>query len=182
MSTNGNMMKLFCADRSGVVSTRLMLNHFVLSDEVQPVDSSVHPWLLGRIIKRSRFAAIQKKKTSSTNHQKQAFYTIPLLNKPSTQPINMISNIPNQLPMMLDQSHDGEAHETQSIEPPMIACLGELDGPAHVGPLGSLPGADSAIRTRPKIPGTRCPTCALQSKEVWVIPGRCCGYCGTPCG
>lgn len=32
-----------------------------------------------------------------------------------------------------------------------------------------------------KVPGTRCPTCALTGKEVWVIPGRCCGYCGTPC-
>ncbi|KAH6981913.1 hypothetical protein BKA56DRAFT_357541 [Ilyonectria sp. MPI-CAGE-AT-0026] len=32
-----------------------------------------------------------------------------------------------------------------------------------------------------KVPGTRCPTCALTGKEVWVIPGRSCGYCGTPC-
>ncbi|CAG7566267.1 unnamed protein product [Fusarium equiseti] len=32
-----------------------------------------------------------------------------------------------------------------------------------------------------KVPGTRCPTCALAGKEVWVIPGRACGYCGTPC-
>lgn len=32
-----------------------------------------------------------------------------------------------------------------------------------------------------KVPGTRCPTCAQAGKEVWVIPGRCCGYCGTPC-
>ncbi|ESU14505.1 hypothetical protein FGSG_13295, partial [Fusarium graminearum PH-1] len=32
-----------------------------------------------------------------------------------------------------------------------------------------------------KAPGTRCPTCALAGKEVWVIPGRACGYCGTPC-
>ncbi|KAH7207182.1 hypothetical protein DER44DRAFT_840640 [Fusarium oxysporum] len=30
-------------------------------------------------------------------------------------------------------------------------------------------------------PGVRCPTCALEGKEIWVIPGRCCGYCGTPC-
>ncbi|KAH7260848.1 uncharacterized protein BKA55DRAFT_535862 [Fusarium redolens] len=30
-------------------------------------------------------------------------------------------------------------------------------------------------------PGVRCPTCALEGKEIWVVPGRCCGYCGTPC-
>ncbi|KAL2114641.1 hypothetical protein VUR80DRAFT_2621 [Thermomyces stellatus] len=32
------------------------------------------------------------------------------------------------------------------------------------------------------LPGLRCPTCAAQGKEVWVIPGRRCGYCGTPVG
>ncbi|CEJ93596.1 hypothetical protein VHEMI09174 [[Torrubiella] hemipterigena] len=31
------------------------------------------------------------------------------------------------------------------------------------------------------VPGTRCPTCAKEGKEVWVIPGRNCGYCNTPC-
>ncbi|KAI9904251.1 hypothetical protein N3K66_000780 [Trichothecium roseum] len=41
-------------------------------------------------------------------------------------------------------------------------------------------GVDGMTYT-PKSPGTRCPTCASQGKEVWVIPGRCCGYCGTPC-
>ncbi|SCO85908.1 uncharacterized protein FRV6_10035 [Fusarium oxysporum] len=30
-------------------------------------------------------------------------------------------------------------------------------------------------------PGVRCATCALEGKEIWVVPGRCCGYCGTPC-
>jgi hypothetical protein len=30
-------------------------------------------------------------------------------------------------------------------------------------------------------PGVRCPTCAVEGKEIWVLPGRCCGYCGTPC-
>ncbi|KAJ4147780.1 hypothetical protein LMH87_002286 [Akanthomyces muscarius] len=40
---------------------------------------------------------------------------------------------------------------------------------------------DGLLALGPKIPGTRCPTCALAGKEVWVIPGRCCGYCGTPC-
>ncbi|RDW56557.1 hypothetical protein BP6252_14107 [Coleophoma cylindrospora] len=30
--------------------------------------------------------------------------------------------------------------------------------------------------------GIRCRTCALSRREVWVIPGRNCGYCGTPDG
>ncbi|KAL5595010.1 hypothetical protein FOVSG1_008699 [Fusarium oxysporum f. sp. vasinfectum] len=30
-------------------------------------------------------------------------------------------------------------------------------------------------------PGVRCPTCALEGKEIWVLPARCCRYCGTPC-
>ncbi|KFG78383.1 hypothetical protein MANI_012262 [Metarhizium anisopliae] len=40
---------------------------------------------------------------------------------------------------------------------------------------------DDIISYGAQIPGTRCPTCALKGKEVWVIPGRNCGYCGTPC-
>ncbi|TPX10734.1 uncharacterized protein E0L32_008303 [Thyridium curvatum] len=39
---------------------------------------------------------------------------------------------------------------------------------------------DHGVRSRP-IPGVRCPTCAANGTEVWVIPGRACGYCGTPC-
>ncbi|KAK0710145.1 hypothetical protein B0T26DRAFT_755255 [Lasiosphaeria miniovina] len=30
------------------------------------------------------------------------------------------------------------------------------------------------------LPGVRCPTCAAKGEEVWVIPGRACGYCRTP--
>ncbi|KAL3417122.1 hypothetical protein PVAG01_11122 [Phlyctema vagabunda] len=29
--------------------------------------------------------------------------------------------------------------------------------------------------------GVRCPTCLARGQEVWVIPGRACGYCGTGC-
>ncbi|CAN8100309.1 unnamed protein product [Discula destructiva] len=36
------------------------------------------------------------------------------------------------------------------------------------------------IRSRP-LPGVRCPTCAQAGKESWVIPGRACSTCGTPC-
>ncbi|CAI6093911.1 unnamed protein product [Clonostachys chloroleuca] len=31
------------------------------------------------------------------------------------------------------------------------------------------------------LPGTRCPTCAQEGKEVWVVPGLNCAQCGTPC-
>ena len=30
------------------------------------------------------------------------------------------------------------------------------------------------------LPGILCPTCASHGQEVWVIPGRACGYCSTP--
>ncbi|KAL1866433.1 hypothetical protein VTK73DRAFT_4712 [Phialemonium thermophilum] len=43
-----------------------------------------------------------------------------------------------------------------------------------------LPSSDDGIRTLP-LPGIRCPTCAANGQEVWVIPGRACGNCGTPC-
>ncbi|KFY69166.1 hypothetical protein V496_00470 [Pseudogymnoascus sp. VKM F-4515 (FW-2607)] len=31
------------------------------------------------------------------------------------------------------------------------------------------------------ISGVRCPTCTASGHEIWVIPGKHCGYCGTPC-
>ncbi|KAK4192581.1 hypothetical protein QBC35DRAFT_447422 [Podospora australis] len=30
------------------------------------------------------------------------------------------------------------------------------------------------------MPGILCLTCAGQGYEVWVLPGRACGYCRTP--
>ncbi|KAG4026381.1 hypothetical protein MFRU_041g00260 [Monilinia fructicola] len=33
----------------------------------------------------------------------------------------------------------------------------------------------------PGMPGVRCPTCLAKGREVWVIPGRACGACGTGC-
>ncbi|KAF5553085.1 zinc finger transcription factor ace1 [Fusarium phyllophilum] len=48
------------------------------------------------------------------------------------------------------------------------------------GPIQSSTEADDkAIKS--STPGVRCPTCALEGKEIWVLPERCCGYCGTPC-
>lgn len=32
------------------------------------------------------------------------------------------------------------------------------------------------------ISGVRCPTCTASGHEIWVIPGKHCCYCGTPCG
>lgn len=31
------------------------------------------------------------------------------------------------------------------------------------------------------MPGVRCPNCQAQGKEVWVIPGKNCHICHTPC-
>ncbi|KAH7202523.1 hypothetical protein BKA60DRAFT_657595 [Fusarium oxysporum] len=46
----------------------------------------------------------------------------------------------------------------------------------------SQPSAEAGHKVvRSSRPGVRCPTCALEGREIWVIPGRCCGYCGTPC-
>ena len=30
------------------------------------------------------------------------------------------------------------------------------------------------------VPGRRCPACLEEERTVWVIPGKCCPYCGTP--
>ncbi|KAJ5455234.1 hypothetical protein N7475_010355 [Penicillium sp. IBT 31633x] len=32
-----------------------------------------------------------------------------------------------------------------------------------------------------KMPGVRCPNCEAQGQEVWVIPGKSCHVCHTPC-
>ncbi|KAL6871786.1 hypothetical protein J3F83DRAFT_760217 [Trichoderma novae-zelandiae] len=67
-------------------------------------------------------------------------------------------------------------HTFRGIQAPVFPLLPEQPVPSYppVMPAGT-------IMLGPKVPGTRCPTCALDGKEVWVIPGRCCGYCGTPC-
>ncbi|EXL98059.1 hypothetical protein FOIG_09618 [Fusarium odoratissimum NRRL 54006] len=39
----------------------------------------------------------------------------------------------------------------------------------------SRPPTDNAM------PGTRCPKCSTPENDVWVIPGRNCGHCGTYC-
>ncbi|KAJ5930610.1 hypothetical protein N7466_006103 [Penicillium verhagenii] len=32
-----------------------------------------------------------------------------------------------------------------------------------------------------KMPGVRCPNCYAKGQEVWVIPGKSCHVCATPC-
>ncbi|PKS09408.1 hypothetical protein jhhlp_004023 [Lomentospora prolificans] len=51
----------------------------------------------------------------------------------------------------------------------------------HLDTVVSIPDKGRIVMMG-NIPGLRCPTCAAQGKEVWVIPGRRCGYCGTPVG
>ncbi|RCI08744.1 hypothetical protein L249_4724 [Ophiocordyceps polyrhachis-furcata BCC 54312] len=40
----------------------------------------------------------------------------------------------------------------------------------------------SMVDQAAKLPGVRCPKCFAQGVEVWVIPGKNCKECGTPCG
>ncbi|KAL2158802.1 hypothetical protein VTH06DRAFT_3994 [Thermothelomyces fergusii] len=40
-------------------------------------------------------------------------------------------------------------------------------------------GEARGIRSLP-LPGIRCPKCAENGEEVWVIPGLLCGRCGAP--
>ncbi|KAH8155063.1 uncharacterized protein LAJ45_00072 [Morchella importuna] len=39
---------------------------------------------------------------------------------------------------------------------------------------------DPIIKTVP-VPGVKCPTCELAGVESWVIRGKVCSKCGTPC-
>ena len=42
--------------------------------------------------------------------------------------------------------------------------------------INSLPEPSDAM-----MPGVKCPGCAANDKETWVIPGKSCGVCGTEC-
>ncbi|KAK3935075.1 hypothetical protein QBC46DRAFT_346993 [Diplogelasinospora grovesii] len=66
--------------------------------------------------------------------------------------------------------------------PPVITPIAREQ---HLGEAGAgfprpllFPG-EEGIRNIP-LPGIRCQTCAAKGEEVWVIPGRACGSCGTP--
>lgn len=43
---------------------------------------------------------------------------------------------------------------------------------------GPIKSDDTSIL---QLPGVRCPKCAENGKESWVLPGRSCSTCGTPC-
>ncbi|KAF5685235.1 zinc finger transcription factor ace1 [Fusarium circinatum] len=46
---------------------------------------------------------------------------------------------------------------------------------------GTRPAEVGRRGVRSSTSGVRCPTCALEGKEMWVFPGRRCEYCKTPC-
>ncbi|KAI3581972.1 hypothetical protein IWW34DRAFT_354855 [Fusarium oxysporum f. sp. albedinis] len=70
---------------------------------------------------------------------------------------------------------------SDQVPVPKTASDLELRGTFQASAPNQPPGeADSKVAIAPR-PGVGCPTCALGGKEIWVIPGRCCGYCGTPC-
>ncbi|KLO86236.1 uncharacterized protein FFNC_04587 [Fusarium fujikuroi] len=48
------------------------------------------------------------------------------------------------------------------------------------GPILLSKEADRKVKRTPTS-GVRCPTCAVGNKEVWVLIGGSCAYCGTPC-
>ncbi|KAK3342270.1 hypothetical protein B0H65DRAFT_549503 [Neurospora tetraspora] len=48
------------------------------------------------------------------------------------------------------------------------------------GPLSIPSSVDEGIQKVPGLPGIRCSTCAANGEDVWVIPGRACGFCRTP--
>ncbi|KAF5633916.1 zinc finger transcription factor ace1 [Fusarium tjaetaba] len=64
--------------------------------------------------------------------------------------------------------------------PEIESDLDKMDTPYASGPIQPFIEADHKVVIS-STPGVRCPTCALEGKEIWVLPGRCCGYCGTPC-
>jgi hypothetical protein len=59
----------------------------------------------------------------------------------------------------------------------------------HMSPVSrSIPSRGRSLITRleadqidVKAPGVQCQTCAGRGAETWVIPGKLCHVCGTPC-
>ncbi|OIW30849.1 hypothetical protein CONLIGDRAFT_679603 [Coniochaeta ligniaria NRRL 30616] len=71
---------------------------------------------------------------------------------------------------------------SQTLTPSFLASdpTGLMPMPVVQPQYPGLPSSDEGVRMLP-LPGIRCPTCAANGQEVWVIPGRACGNCGTPC-
>ncbi|KAF5712162.1 zinc finger transcription factor ace1 [Fusarium mundagurra] len=78
-------------------------------------------------------------------------------------------------------SFGGSMGAMQGVPVPEIESdLEMMDTHSVSGPIQPSIEADHKLANS-STPGVSCPTCALESKEIWVLPGRCCGYCGTPC-
>ncbi|KAJ9133495.1 hypothetical protein NKR19_g9016 [Coniochaeta hoffmannii] len=72
------------------------------------------------------------------------------------------------------------SHSSTPLTFPPSETTGVVPMPVVQPLYPGLPSGDEGIRMLP-LPGVRCPTCAANGQEVWVIPGRACGNCGTPC-
>ncbi|TVY54298.1 hypothetical protein LCER1_G003375 [Lachnellula cervina] len=64
--------------------------------------------------------------------------------------------------------------------PSACGAQGQGKAPNTVARNGTPPTNYPAVKSIP-MTGVRCPTCAANGQESWVIPGRACGYCGTSC-
>ncbi|KAL6902900.1 hypothetical protein GGI43DRAFT_382180 [Trichoderma evansii] len=57
------------------------------------------------------------------------------------------------------------SHTLRGIQAPVFSLV---PGQYNSSQPSAMPAG--IIMLGPKVPGTRCPTCALAGKEVWVIP------------
>ncbi|KAK2624788.1 hypothetical protein QTJ16_005981 [Diplocarpon rosae] len=57
---------------------------------------------------------------------------------------------------------------------------GNTDSKAMVCQNTTLPTPSPAVKIVP-MTGVRCSTCAASGQESWVIPGKACPMCGSPC-
>ena len=71
-----------------------------------------------------------------------------------------------------------------SVAGPLPRAPVEPRHPRSTGECCVVPASSTLgllLTSPPQLPGVRCPTCAANGLEIWVIPGRACGNCGTPC-
>ncbi|SCN66798.1 uncharacterized protein FFB20_02337 [Fusarium fujikuroi] len=71
--------------------------------------------------------------------------------------------LPIPSPTML--YHGDQYQDTSSLIQPKLECQGVTETLNSAGPQV----LSCAFRAQ-KVPGTRCPTCALAGKEVWIYP------------
>ncbi len=82
----------------------------------------------------------------------------------------------NSSPCSVISQNSGKPVDHQNTLPPIVKPS------IKIVPVSFLlhPQLKSEL-TRRQMTGVRCPTCAANGQEVWVIPGRACAYCGTHC-